>query len=139
MRQLLAKNLHPVAIINEAIIPEIELNGQALQMGNFPVGDLPQFILKLQTLMEELAQALLSAGVFLHFRVGRARDDAFDLWGSEIAGAFASAGFPTTRSSELNHCELLSPSKTVRDPRILAVFFGEQPVIQGESGAVGCG
>jgi hypothetical protein len=105
VRELLANGQHPAMIVKEAIIPAVEASGQALGDGSLRVGELPELEISLQGVMEELEESLQKAGVTLHFRIGRARDDVFDLWGTEIAGAFEAAGFTTSRSSELNRCE----------------------------------
>ena len=108
VRELLESRLDPVFIVNEAIIPAVEASATGLKSGSFQVTRLPELGKSLQAVMKEIEDSLGNAGLSLHFRLGRARDDVFDLWGAEIADAFEAAGFRTLRSSELNRCEVVA-------------------------------
>ena len=107
VRDFLASGEHPVSIVKEAIIPAVEASSHALKSGSLKVGALPALGSALLAAMEERAEPLKMAGLSLHFRVGKACDDVFDLWGTEIAGAFEGAGCETSRSSELNRCQVV--------------------------------
>jgi hypothetical protein len=124
VRELLAERRHAVAILNEVILPEIEASGRALRFGSVQLSELPELGVKLQAVMGELAASLRRTGLALHFKVGRAGDDVFDLWGTEIAGAFEAAGFLTSRSSEKNRCEVITVCTRVNDARRAPVSCG---------------
>ena len=113
VRELLARRLHPVFIVKNGVVPAVEASCIAWQNGSFQVGQLPALGRSLQEVMQEIKGSLGNGGLSLHFRIGRAWEDVFDLWGSVITEAFDAAGFRTFRSSELNRCEAIAVCEIV--------------------------
>ena len=113
VRELLGRRLHPVFIVRNGVVPAVEASCNALKNGSLQVGQLPGLGRSLHAVMEEIKSSLGKGGLSLHFLIGRAWEDVFDLWGSVITEAFDAAGFRTFRNSELNRCEAITVCEIV--------------------------